>query len=619
MIGVIGHAQLTITALRNRSAEATADSTRSRLFYELGKKYTEDNLDSCLYFLKESLRLAQHIRDPFATARAMCRLGFTYHFYLRDEVNTLAWCRAAIAVAKPQNDFRHLAQAFQILSEVSFHQRIGDSGELRNRALMYAKKSNDWETLTETYNVYVSYYFREKNYTELEKIIPLAMAACRDHDRDAWFTLGLDYCTLLDALGKTKEAERFARRLDAEKQTLRKTRGDFIYTNDLGQLATRLGKYDEAEALLWKGIAVENQKTQPDSLHLLHYRRSLVDMYRKQGAFEKALQQSGELAELRLWLQQKRQTRDSKLQMTEMKAALDLERKEVQIALLAKEQKEQRLLLIGACLIAVLLIGFLVVLQRNKRRIERQKAELTGLNATKDKLFAILSHDLKSPVAGLKNYLMLTDWGVLSQAEFAHSVHILTTQLNNVHVMLDNVLNWSITQMRGIHPRIEKLPVRPIIEDEIEVLQPTAEAKNITIVQEIPDEAELLVDKNHAAVIFRNLLQNAIKFTPSGGKVTLTYVEKDGKGHVVIEDTGIGMSEEQMGTIYRLDKNTSTSGTDREQGTGLGLVLVKQLVEANHGTIHVTGKRMKGTRFTIGFRSGDEANDIGRSVPGSVA
>jgi signal transduction histidine kinase len=374
----------------------------------------------------------------------------------------------------------------------------------------------------------------------------------------------------------------------------------------LGQLATRLGKYDEAEALLLKGIALENQKVKPDSFHLLHYRRSLVDMYRKQGAFEKALQQSDNLTELRLWLQQKRQTRDSKLQMTEMKAALDLEKKEAQIALLGNEKNEQRILLAGACLIAALLIGFVVVLQRNKRRIERQKAELTSLNATKDKLFAVLSHDLKSPVAGLKNFLMLTHWGVLSQAEFAHSIHVLTAQLNNVHVMLDNVLNWSITQMRGIHPRMEKLPILPIIEDEIEVLLPTSEAKNMTIIRDLPADAELIVDKNHAAVIFRNLLQNAIKFTPPGGKITISQVEKEGVRYVVIEDTGIGMTDEQLQFMYQSDNQIPDIGTTREQGTGLGLVLVKQLVKANHGTIQVNAERMKGTKFTIGFKSGEE-------------
>lgn len=606
MMSAVGQAQHTISSLRKQAVEAKADSSLSRLYYELGKKYTEENLDSGFYFLNESLRLAQQTRDSFATARAMCRLGYTCHFYLRNEAKTLEWCKAAIAVAKPRNDFRHLAQVFQLLSEVALHQRIGDSDELRNRALMYAKKANDWETLTETYNVFIAYYFRKKKYTELEKIIPQAMAACREHDLDVWFTLGLDYCSMLDAQGKTKEAEAFARRLDAEKHSLRKTKGDFIYINDLGQLATRLGRYDEAEALLLKGIDIENQKAKPDSLHLIYYRRSLVDMYRKKGAFEKALQQSDDLTELRLWLQQKRQTRDSKLQMTEMKAALDLEKKEAQIALLAKEQKEQRILLIGACLIGALLIGFVVVLQRNKRRIEHQKAELSNLNATKDKLFAVLSHDLKSPVAGLKNYLMLTHWGVLTQAEFAHSVHVLTAQLNNVHVMLDNVLNWSITQMRGIHPRMEKLPILPIIEDEIEVLLPTSEAKNMTIIRNIPADAELIVDKNHAAVIFRNLLQNAIKFTPPGGKITISQVEKEGMRYVVIEDTGIGMTDEQLQFMYQPENHIPDIGTTREQGTGLGLVLVKQLVKANHGTIQVNAEQMKGTKFTIGFKSGEE-------------
>ena len=225
------------------------------------------------------------------------------------------------------------------------------------------------------------------------------------------------------------------------------------------------------------------------------------------------------------------------------------------------------------------------------------------LNTTKDKLFAILSHDLRSPVAGLKNYLMLTDWGVLTQAEFADSTKNLTVQLNNVHTMLDNVLNWSFSQMRGIRPKRENVEVASIIEEEIELLLPMAQIKTIQIVNEISANVQIMVDRNHVAVIFRNLLQNALKFTHSGGKIRLSYSKEKDMHQFVIADTGVGMSEEQLQNLFQLNKTTSQMGTAREQGTGVGLVLVKELVEANQGTLSVTSELTKGTMFTLGFIS----------------
>ena len=307
------------------------------------------------------------------------------------------------------------------------------------------------------------------------------------------------------------------------------------------------------------------------------------------------------LADFRQWLKTKRQTQDSKLQMVQLEAKLTLENKETEIALLAEQKKEQQLLLIAAIIIGVLLIGFVVVLQRNRRRIERQKAELANLNTTKDKLFAILSHDLRAPVKSLSSYFMLINWGALSQAEFVESVQSLNIQLSNLHDMLENVLNWAVSQLGGMRPQKEKTAIAPVIEEQMQLLVPAAQAKGIQIECQVSSETQLTIDRNHLGVMVRNLLHNAIKFTHLGGKISLTQQETGERAFIEVKDTGIGMTKERLAKLFELEKADSRMGTSHERGTGLGLVLVKELVEANGGTLEVRSEPEQGTAFVIGF------------------
>ena len=150
--------------------------------------------------------------------------------------------------------------------------------------------------------------------------------------------------------------------------------------------------------------------------------------------------------------------------------------------------------------------------------------------------------------------------------------------------------------MGGMKPKIEKIAISAIIDEQIQLLKPIAEAKNISIENNIPSGVDLLADKNHLMIIFRNLLQNALKFTNLGGNISFNYTEN---GTIEVKDNGIGMSEKQLANLFQLEKNTSSIGTDNEQGTGLGLVLVKELVEINKGKIVVRSDLEKGTTFNV--------------------
>lgn len=602
MVWFVSHGQSpTIARLRLQLVHTTADSSRSNLCYALGKQYEQINLDSCVYFLYKSVQIAQLIHDPVATTRAMYQLGFTYMYASKDEAKAVGWFNRAIPIAKASNNYACLADCYRLLAICADHQRIGSPDELMNKAIRYAKKSNDWRVLMNTYQVGSVLTIVHENYVSAEKYVVLARTACGSHNLDNWFTCSLDLHDLLTVQGKKAEAQALARELSLVKDKLPKTDGEFVYTNDVAKLEKILKHYALAESILLKGIDSELKRTRTDTSHLFFLYQNILDTYLAQKDWQNAYQYGHKLADIRLWLQQKRQTRDAKLQMTELKATLDIEKKDNQINLLAAQQQQQLVFLIASLLVAVLLVGFIVIQRRNQRRIERQKTELTQLNATKNKLFAILSHDLRSPVANLQSNVMLTNWGGLSQQEFADSTQSLSMDIGYVRTMLDNVLSWSISQMEGMKPRAEPIDMALLMQEQIQLLQPMANTKSIQVVNQIPADAILQADKNHLSIVCRNLLQNALKFTDSGGHVWVKFFQDHTSNQVIIQDTGIGMAPQLLTDLFRLDKQTLRLGTAREQGTGLGLVLVKELVDVNQGTLQVVSEVGKGTTFTLTF------------------
>lgn len=578
---------------------AKTDTLKCRLLYDLGNAYESTNVDSSFFYLTQLLKTAKHSNNQKYEARAMYKIGYMHMYYTKDETMALEWVKKSIAIAKPINDYFSLAKSYQIMGIISIHQGIGTPTELLNKSIEFAKKDTDWRCLNDSYAIMSNYFNIIHKYDEARKFTELAMQISEKHDIDEWFNDGIDYCEILLLQGRKEQAHSLAIELDAAKQKLKKSKGQFIHLNNIGRLAKLLKKYDEAEKLFLESLENERKSSKVDTFHLYFIFRNLESLYVEQKLYEKAYDLSKKLTDVVLWLKEKRQTQNSKLEMTKLKASFDLEKKEVEIALLETKQKQQRILTLAIAAIALMLIAFLIFLYQNSRKIKLQKDSLSDLNATKDKLFAVLSHDLRSPVASLRNYMMLINWGALSQKEFAEATSRLNTQLSTVGNSLDNVLSWAITQMQGIKPKPVNTNVFEIIEEKILLLQGIIEVKQISIKNQVSPIAEVNFDKNHFKVIIRNLLQNALKFTEKGGNIIFD-LEKDSVFTIItIKDDGIGIAQEKLHTLFILGKNQPTIGTSKERGTGLGLVLVKELTELNGGTISVESQLGHGTTFSI--------------------
>jgi signal transduction histidine kinase len=237
-------------------------------------------------------------------------------------------------------------------------------------------------------------------------------------------------------------------------------------------------------------------------------------------------------------------------------------------------------------------------LEEKTEILESSEKTLKYANETQEKLFSIISHDLKSPINALKNLLLLIKNGNIKPNEFLNFAPKLYNDVDAMSFTLNNLLSWSKSQMNGfIHTPINfKLSEK--INESIQLLQENANQKNISIINKVPKDADVYCDNNQFNLIVRNLLNNGIKFTTSGGEITISALPKNNFWQVTLEDNGVGMTSKVKNKLFKPDSALqSTYGTNKEKGTGLGLLLCKEMVENNGGKIHATSIKDKGSIF----------------------
>jgi signal transduction histidine kinase len=303
-----------------------------------------------------------------------------------------------------------------------------------------------------------------------------------------------------------------------------------------------------------------------------------------------------------------------------MQAKYNTEMKQAQIELLTKDARirEQELntqkiwfyFTIG-CLMLLILLAFVLyysyrrikginfALEEKNTEIHRQAKQLGNLNITKDKLFSIIGHDLRSPVASLKGLLDVLNNKLLSQEEFIEITGKLKRSLDSVYDDLDNLLQWSQSQLRGLQANPQSFNIKPLTDEKIELFREAAQYKDVTIINELPEESYVQADKNHISLALRNLLANAIKFNSNGGVVRIKSKIRGKELEISVTDSGVGISLDDLNKLFNAETHFTKRGTNEEKGVGIGLLLTKEFVESNGGAIWVTSELGKGSTFTF--------------------
>jgi PAS domain S-box-containing protein len=235
-------------------------------------------------------------------------------------------------------------------------------------------------------------------------------------------------------------------------------------------------------------------------------------------------------------------------------------------------------------------------------KLAESESQLKELNASKDKFFSIISHDLKNPFQGLIGYseILAKDLEILSKEEIKDFVHLIHESSQHLYKLLENLLQWSRIQRGVISFNPDSFQLKHLIDLNISLINGNAFQKKIIINNEVDDDVIVFADVNMVNTVVRNLLSNAVKFTEVGGSIKISSCNNGNSQYKVsVIDSGVGMSKEVMDKIFRIDHSYTSVGTANEKGTGLGLILCKELVEKNGGTINVDSEIGKGTTFTF--------------------
>lgn len=249
-------------------------------------------------------------------------------------------------------------------------------------------------------------------------------------------------------------------------------------------------------------------------------------------------------------------------------------------------------------IMTILMATFIILYLYRNQRIRY----LAELNSTKDKFFSIISHDLRSPFASIKGFadLLVTE-GNLSNDEVKKYGEVISTSSQKAVDLLKNLTEWARLQTNRVKFNPEPVDLISIINHEIELASSNAVQKSVRLIRKIPGEMLIKADVNMISLVIRNLLSNAIKFSYQGGTIDINAIRNDGEVLISVCDTGTGMDQEIIERLFKIEENVTTPGTQKEQGSGLGLILVKEFIALHGGQVHVESEPGKCSKvsFTI--------------------
>jgi len=316
-------------------------------------------------------------------------------------------------------------------------------------------------------------------------------------------------------------------------------------------------------------------------------------------------------------------------QIQEMQALHELASKQQRIDLLERENElNQQQVIVQRLFVAFLLVGILLLaatiffqrryrslqdktnaelalknksIEQQKEEIQSQAETLQELNLLKSKLFSVISHDLRGPMATLHAILDLLIHKHMTAEEFLAIAEKLKGSMDITQRTLENLLNWSLSQMEGMKTDRKTIDIRYTISEACNLMLEAAERKNINIQHNLPESLFVTADEDQILLILRNLIHNAIKFSKPYDRVHVTAKQETNFCHITVKDTGIGMTKTEVEMVASSKQYFSKTGTMQEKGTGLGLLLCHEFIKLNGGEIKIKSNINSGTEviFTL--------------------
>jgi signal transduction histidine kinase len=333
----------------------------------------------------------------------------------------------------------------------------------------------------------------------------------------------------------------------------------------------------------------------------------MMDQYKLLGDYKTAFS----ILERSKSLQDSMFTLDKQTEIANLQSVYELEKSNQRVGQLEASEKtnaiQRNLIIFIACLLALTLIGLTATYRRTdrlNRELVKSQAELQRSSTIKDRIFSIIGHDLRGPIANIPMVIELYQDPRTSADERAYMLDLLTENSMASLETLDKLLHWGKSQIKGISIQQKQFRASQNLQHQVSLIKGIANNKNITIKNNVPTDTVIFADEDHFNFVARNLLSNAIKFSHKDSTVILDADKYSRQGFTVfsVQDTGVGIDKEQKAKIFEAF-SSSTLGTNNEGGTSIGLMLCKEFVTENGGDIWVESEPGKGATFYFSFRN----------------
>ncbi|MEW6060377.1 MAG: tetratricopeptide repeat-containing sensor histidine kinase [Bacteroidota bacterium] len=661
--------QAKVDSLHSVLSQLRDTSKKAQALADLAEAYLFVNADSCLSYATRALHEASVDNVPVAKIIAHHALGQTYQTKARPDSASYHLLQALklsdsiehkpleikslelLAVSKEKINYesamRYLLQALEISEKIDVKEgaaailhRIGTlyfhQGKYQQALTHFIRSKELWDHVSPLKTAGINseignVYYRLKDYSSALAYYERSLAI----NRQIGDLQGMGYSfnnvgLALYKLGEKKKA------LQALEQSLR-YRVEVDSKEGISNSYINLAEYYLAEGDVDKALMyAQKNLTFVQSSNVLNLLADayniLAKVYTQRKDFERAYRHHLLYTQLSDSINNVQQMRN----LSELQVLYETQQKEAENARLREQQakhetviQRQNILTVASIILfAVMALAAVALFRANRMQtaankilqqqndiIERQRAQLEEANAVKDKLFSILTHDLYGPITSLKTFLSLADDEEFSRKELHEYIRMISSSVETIIGLMENVLRWSQSQWQGIVIQPATINLHDIANECLRLLKPHAQHKGITLFNDIPPATYAFADHQMIDLVVRNLLSNAVKFTSAGGSIRIRAVERNDSIDIVIEDTGVGIRDDQLNRLFSA-VGISTTGTDNEQGAGLGLILCKEFIEKNGGTLHIDSEPGKGTTVTFSLPRVREALPQERSTAG---
>ena len=577
-------------------------------YYSIGGYYSDKGeIDKAISYIKKSYELANTHENNFLKVKTLNVLAKEY-YYKGDYSNSLKWYLAAIEIAEKFNymnsisiindNIAHLyleqkdyEQAMIFLQRSkAINEEIGNplfmAETLSNIASTYADM-NDLENAMYNINISISTFEKERILDWLAYCYEIKGKIYLKKNKNTW------------ALYWYKQSELLHKEIEDN-------RGKIDLLNGISEAYMNLNKDSIAEIYALNAFNLSKKIGLRSGIK--NSAKKLSKIFKDKKEFKKSL-----------WYHELYQVSYESLVLTSNEKALNMlktkmeydQQKQQLINDNEKALAKQKVYIYVAFIILVIFAIIMFIIHRNEQEqkklnielrnkktdLEEKQAYLNELNQTKNKLFSIIGHDLRGPIGAFQGLLKLFKDGEMTKDEFLNFVPKLKVDIDTISFTLNNLLSWGQTQMNGSFTKQSNTNLDSIVEENIALLSEIAEVKSISLINRIEPNCQIWSDPNQIDIIIRNLLSNALKFTPNNGEIIIGAIQKIKTCEIYVKDNGIGISEEIRDKLFEEDSNHTTYGTNDEKGTGIGLSLCKEMVEKNNGKIWVHSILGKGSSF----------------------